>query len=225
MMMMDGAKDSNNYLDVRNETHFQNQGTVRVDHIFSNNDTLFAPLLARLGERLLSQQRSDGDHGKSARLWRELRQPVAAGRHFVESRFLEQQAQHGFGRGFAAVDGPHVAEQRCQRHRRSTGHSRNRIRRPGSLGRPMVRRAGLHRHRRHVCRDPHACLGHDDRVPRHVCLAARPSCHEASAATSVATSGRCGASSRIAASTNTPTATPRSSVSTMAAARDLPACC
>jgi len=41
MMMMSGAKDSNNYLDVRNETHFQNQGTARIDHIFSNNDTLF----------------------------------------------------------------------------------------------------------------------------------------------------------------------------------------
>jgi len=40
-MMMSGA-DSNNYLDVRNETHFQNQGTVRVDHVFSNNDTAFA---------------------------------------------------------------------------------------------------------------------------------------------------------------------------------------
>jgi hypothetical protein len=41
MMMMSGAKDSNNYLDIRNETHFQNQGTARIDHIFSNNDTLF----------------------------------------------------------------------------------------------------------------------------------------------------------------------------------------
>jgi Carboxypeptidase regulatory-like domain len=41
MMMMSGARDSNNYLDVRNETHFQNQGTARIDHIFSNNDMLF----------------------------------------------------------------------------------------------------------------------------------------------------------------------------------------
>jgi len=40
MMMMPGAPDSNNYLDVRNESHFQNQGTVRVDHNFSNGDTL-----------------------------------------------------------------------------------------------------------------------------------------------------------------------------------------
>ena len=40
MMMMAGAADSNNYLDVRNETHFQDQGTFRVDHNFSNGDTL-----------------------------------------------------------------------------------------------------------------------------------------------------------------------------------------
>lgn len=42
MMMMAGAADSNNYLDVRNETHFQDQGTFRVDHNFSNGDTLLA---------------------------------------------------------------------------------------------------------------------------------------------------------------------------------------
>jgi len=29
MMTTSGAADSNNYLDVRNETHFQDQGTVR----------------------------------------------------------------------------------------------------------------------------------------------------------------------------------------------------
>src|SRR5260221_2656021 len=43
MMMTSGGADSNNYLDVRNETHFQDQGTVRVDHNSSNGD----PLLAR----------------------------------------------------------------------------------------------------------------------------------------------------------------------------------
>lgn len=42
MTMSMPGKDSNNYLDVRNETHFQNQGTVRLDHDFSNNDTAFA---------------------------------------------------------------------------------------------------------------------------------------------------------------------------------------
>src|SRR5260370_15225466 len=39
-MMMTGAADSNNYLDVRNEYHIQDQGTFRVDHNFSNGDTL-----------------------------------------------------------------------------------------------------------------------------------------------------------------------------------------
>ncbi len=41
-MMMGGAADSNNYLDVRTESHIQDQGTFRVDHNFSNGDTLLA---------------------------------------------------------------------------------------------------------------------------------------------------------------------------------------
>ena len=41
MMMTPGMPDSNNYLDVRNETHFQDQGTFRVDHNFASGDTLF----------------------------------------------------------------------------------------------------------------------------------------------------------------------------------------
>ena len=42
MMMTSMGADSNNYLDIRNETHYQNQGTVRLDHDFSNNDTAMA---------------------------------------------------------------------------------------------------------------------------------------------------------------------------------------
>jgi len=41
-MMMAGAADSSNYLDVRTENHIQDQGTFRVDHNFSNGDTLLA---------------------------------------------------------------------------------------------------------------------------------------------------------------------------------------
>jgi len=40
-MMMAGAADSNNYLDVRNENHIQDEGTFRVDHNFSNGDTFW----------------------------------------------------------------------------------------------------------------------------------------------------------------------------------------
>ena len=42
-MMMDGGNgaDSNNYLDIRNETHYNDQGTVRIDHNFSGGDTFF----------------------------------------------------------------------------------------------------------------------------------------------------------------------------------------
>jgi hypothetical protein len=42
MMMTSMGADSNNYLDIRNETHVQDQGTVRIDHDFSNNDTAMA---------------------------------------------------------------------------------------------------------------------------------------------------------------------------------------
>ncbi|HXR33215.1 MAG TPA: carboxypeptidase regulatory-like domain-containing protein [Verrucomicrobiae bacterium] len=41
MSMMGGGADSNNYLDIRNETHLQDQGTIRIDHNFSRGDTLF----------------------------------------------------------------------------------------------------------------------------------------------------------------------------------------
>jgi Carboxypeptidase regulatory-like domain len=41
MAMMGSGADSNNYLDIRNETHIQHQGTVRLDHNFSRGDTLF----------------------------------------------------------------------------------------------------------------------------------------------------------------------------------------
>jgi hypothetical protein len=53
MMMSAGMPDSNNYLDVRNETHFQNQGTFRIDHNFSNGDTL------------LTRYSAGGEHGFS----------------------------------------------------------------------------------------------------------------------------------------------------------------
>jgi hypothetical protein len=42
MMMSSMGADSNNYLDIRNETHHEDQGTVRIDHDFSNNDTAMA---------------------------------------------------------------------------------------------------------------------------------------------------------------------------------------
>ncbi len=41
MTMMGSGVDSNNYLDIRNETHRQDEGTVRVDHVFQHNDTVF----------------------------------------------------------------------------------------------------------------------------------------------------------------------------------------
>ena len=41
MTMMGSEVDSNNFLDIRNETHDQDRGTVRVDHVFEDNDTIF----------------------------------------------------------------------------------------------------------------------------------------------------------------------------------------
>jgi len=40
-MAMNSGVDSNNYLDIRNETHLQDQGTARVDHLFGNSDSVF----------------------------------------------------------------------------------------------------------------------------------------------------------------------------------------
>ena len=40
-MGMGSGVDSNNYLDIRNEKHSQDQGTARVDHVFEKNDTVF----------------------------------------------------------------------------------------------------------------------------------------------------------------------------------------
>ena len=42
MTMVNSGVDSNNYLDIRNEIHNQDQGTVRVDHVFANSDSMFA---------------------------------------------------------------------------------------------------------------------------------------------------------------------------------------
>ena len=42
MTTVPGQPDSNNYLDIRDEAHFQNQGTLRMDHNFSNGDTFFS---------------------------------------------------------------------------------------------------------------------------------------------------------------------------------------
>lgn len=42
MKMNSLGADSNNYLDIRNESHFQNQGTARFDHNFSNHNTVMA---------------------------------------------------------------------------------------------------------------------------------------------------------------------------------------
>ena len=41
MMMSGSGPDSNNYLDIRNQTHYDDQGTVRIDHNFTGGDTLF----------------------------------------------------------------------------------------------------------------------------------------------------------------------------------------
>jgi hypothetical protein len=40
-LVIGAGMDSNNYLDTRNERHVTDQGTMRVDHIFSNGDTLY----------------------------------------------------------------------------------------------------------------------------------------------------------------------------------------
>ena len=113
MMMMSGAADSNNYLDVRNETHFQDQGTVRIDHNFSNGDTLF-------GRYSIGQENgfspSSGMTSTTENLpgfGANFDNRSQQGGDFLESYFRREQSEYRIDRGIAIVDGSHFAK-RCE---------------------------------------------------------------------------------------------------------------
>ena len=63
------GNDSNNYLDLRNELHYTDQGSVRVDHDFSNGSTTLAvPTVGRAS--MGSCRKTCRDSGTTTTTWR-----------------------------------------------------------------------------------------------------------------------------------------------------------
>ena len=178
MMMMAGAADSNNYLDVRNESHFQNQGTLRVDHNFSNGDTL------------LVRYSAGGEHGFSPSSGMTSTTENLPG-FGVNFNNLSQQGVGSWNHVFASnrVNTASVAVSRLSMDRTSQNDGVNDI--VGALGIqgigfggkermgcPVVRRAGIYGDRRHFRGDADARLGHYARSAGYLRLATRSSRHE-----------------------------------------------
>ena len=110
MMMMAQAPDSNNYLDIRNENHYQDQGTVRwtttspittpsLDATFIGTEHGFSPSSGVTA----TTENLPGFGANFDNLF-------AAGGDLLEPRLLQQQGQHRLARGFTPLDGPHIAK-------------------------------------------------------------------------------------------------------------------
>ncbi len=156
----------------------QNQGTARFDHIFSNNDTVF-------GRYSLG---SENGFSPTSGMTTTTANLPGFGANFDN---LSQQAVISWNHVFSSnkLNTFSVAVSRLSMDRTSQNNGVNDIvgelgiqgigfGGTGRLGSTLVRRSGLYRHRRHLCRHSHACLGYDAGVQGHVCLAARPPCHE-----------------------------------------------
>ena len=121
--------------------------------------------------------------------------------------FSSEQVEHGFDRGFALIDGSHFAKQQRQRHRGPAWE----FRASASAGRGRGARRGLPRRATPALatpslRPPCTPGTRSYEVRDMYALGARPASFKFGG-DFAATSGRCGDSSRIAASTSTPTAT------------------
>ena len=225
MMMDDSGVDSNNYLDIRNENHSQDQGTVRVDHVFGNNDTILARYTVS-AERGFSPSNgstatTENLPGFGANFDNLSQHAVVSYNHVFSSTKLNTVSL-----AFSRLSMDHTSQNNGVNDIvGQLGNSGSGIRRKGRMGSALVCSAGLYRDRRHVRGDTHARVGYHDRTARHVCVAARTSRFEVRRRRLASTSGRCGDSSRTAATTSTRTDTRPNSDSTMAADRDLPACC
>ena len=170
----------------------QDQGTVRIDHDFSNNDTAMA-------RYSLSSENGFSPTNGSTSTTENL---PGFGANFDN---LSQQAVISWNHVFSSnkLNTASLALSRLSMDHTSQNNGVNDIvgqlgiqgigfGGPGAWGAPSVRRARLHRNRRHLRRHPHARLGHDHRTARHVCLAARPSRVPLRRRRAAATSGRCG---------------------------------
>jgi len=148
MMMTPGAADSNTYyLDVRTESHFQDQGTFRVDHNFSNGDTLLGRYSAG----------SENGFSPSSGMTSTTENLPGFGVNFnnlsqqsvilLESRFLRHQTQHFFRRFLPPLYGSHPRRMTPSTTSSATRHPGHRLWRQGRLGRAVVCRSGIYRHR------------------------------------------------------------------------------
>ena len=193
MMMMSGAADSNNYLDVRNETHFQDQGTVRIDHNFSNGDTLFGRY--SIGQEngfspssgMTTIEDFPGSDKLDNRLKGDLRNHIRREQsEYVSSRY------------------PGLSMDRTSQNDESMTSSVNWDSGSGSEAQTPGASRFAARHRSIPC---HACgLGHHVRNPTPTL--GKKAATGSVMAISIGIPGRCGAFFRIAAFTSTQTATP-----------------
>ena len=157
------GNDSNNYLDVRNEVHYTDQGTLRVDHQFNSENTGFVRYSAG-GEHGFMPENLPGFGYLHDNL---SQQGMGSYSHI----FTPSLAERGDGCGFAAEHEPHDGEREQERHHGSAGDRGSRVRRSGCMGRAVLQRAGILADRRQLCSNADACMGHGGRRPRHAELA------------------------------------------------------
>ena len=224
MMMMAGAADSNNYLDVRTETHFQNQGTVRVDHIFSNDDTLF-------GRYSIG---TENGFSPSSGVTATTENLPGFGANF-DNR--SQQAVISWSHLFAPnkVNTGSFAVSRLSMDRTSQNDGVNDIvgalgiqgvgfGGPGAWGAPWFAAQGYTASETRS--PPHPCTpGTQCTSSGTLTRGSGDATESSSAATIIGIRGPCGDFSRTAATTNTPTGTRPTSDSTTGPAPGLPVCC
>ncbi len=212
----DGA-DSNNYLDIRNETHFQDQGTVRIDHNFANGDTLFGRY--SIGD--------ENGFSPSSGITATTENMPGFGANF-DNR--SQQAAISWNHIFAPnkVNTAPIAVSRLSMDRTSQNDNVNDIVSQLGIQGSRLRRTRMRGARRGSQRK--ATRASAIRLPRHRCTLGTRCMKSAtpmrgntagtasnSAAIFIGTRGRCGDFSRIAATTSTRTATPPNLASTMEA--------
>jgi hypothetical protein len=146
------GNDSNNYLDVRNEQQYTDQGTVRIDHQFGVKDTLFARYSA------------GGEHGFMPQ--------NLPGFGYVHDN-LSQQGMGSYSHIFtpSLLNVATVAVSRLSMNHTTESANKNDITGElgiagvgfgGSVGRSLLQRAGLLADWGRLCGDADACVGHAD---------------------------------------------------------------
>jgi hypothetical protein len=160
-------QDSNNYLDVRNMHHSNNQGTIRVDRMIGTADTLNARYSISKEDGFMPENLPGFgfDHDNLSQ----------NGAIIYTHVFYAQPGQHGIRIRIPPGDVPLQRKQLHQRYRQRLGNHRRRLRRSGRIWRSVLQCPGLHAFRRFMAGHAHASVGHDSRRPGFVELAEGPS--------------------------------------------------